>query len=184
MTDARMLNIVDENGNVIGEETRESIHRQGLLHKEIHVWFYTPRGGIIFQHRAKDKDTYPDLLDATVGGHVEIGEDYEKTAVKEIEEETGLKVERTQLAFMGMVKSRTHDKATGTTNHALRAVYAYCHRGKLEDLKLEKGKGIGFKIVLIDEVFAMPESKRKHFTPGVFKLETIETFRKIKELVK
>ena len=73
MADNRKLNIIDENGNITGEETRENIHKQGLLHREIHVWFYTPKGEILFQHRAKDKDTYPDLLDATVGGHVEIG---------------------------------------------------------------------------------------------------------------
>ncbi|MCL4437679.1 NUDIX domain-containing protein [Patescibacteria group bacterium] len=85
MADNRKLNIVDESGNIIGEETRCNIHKNGLLHKEIHVWFYTPKGEIIFQHRAKNKDVYPDLLDATVGGHVEIGDDYEHAALKEIE---------------------------------------------------------------------------------------------------
>lgn len=43
MVDNRKLNIVDEDGNIIGEETRENIHKQGLLHREIHVWFYTHR---------------------------------------------------------------------------------------------------------------------------------------------
>ena len=90
MADNRKLNIIDENGNITGEETRENIHKQGLLHREIHVWFYTPKGEILFQHRAKDKDTYPDLLDATVGGHVEIGADYESAALQELEEETGI----------------------------------------------------------------------------------------------
>lgn len=41
MADNRKLNIVDESANIIGEETRENIHNQGLLHREIHVWFYT-----------------------------------------------------------------------------------------------------------------------------------------------
>ena len=71
MADSRKLNIVDENDQIIGEDTRENIHRKGLLHREIHVWFYTPKSEIVFQHRAKNKDTFPDLLDATVGGHVE-----------------------------------------------------------------------------------------------------------------
>ena len=84
MADNRRLNIVDENGEIIGENTRENIHNQGLLHREIHVWFYTPKGEIIFQHREKDKDTYPDLLDATVGGHVEIGSDFVKQTHEKI----------------------------------------------------------------------------------------------------
>lgn len=86
-----MLEVVDENDNVIGFETRAKIHREGLLHREIHVWFLTPEGEIVFQHRAKDKDTYPDKLDATVGGHVESNMSYEDTAIKECKEETGNK---------------------------------------------------------------------------------------------
>jgi len=100
MADNRKLNIVDEDGKIIGVETRENIHNQGLLHREIHVWFYTPKGEIIFQHREKDKDTYPDLLDATVGGHVEIGFDYENTALQELSEETGIKAEKNNLTFI------------------------------------------------------------------------------------
>ncbi|HZJ41249.1 MAG TPA: hypothetical protein VFD16_03225, partial [Candidatus Saccharimonadales bacterium] len=71
-----LLNIVDANDNIIGERERAEIHRLGLLHREIHVYFLTPDKKFIFQHRAKDKDSYPDLLDATVGGHVEIGDTY------------------------------------------------------------------------------------------------------------
>lgn len=43
MADKRKLNIVDEAGEIIGFDTRENIHNQGLLHREIHVWFYTPK---------------------------------------------------------------------------------------------------------------------------------------------
>jgi isopentenyldiphosphate isomerase len=86
------LEVVNENDEVVGTESRESIHQKGLFHREVHVLFYTPKGEIIFQHRAKDKDMYPDLLDATVGGHVEIGDSYEATAIKEAAEETGIRV--------------------------------------------------------------------------------------------
>lgn len=43
-----MLNIIDENGKIIGKDTRENIHQKGLLHREINVYFYTPNGEIIF----------------------------------------------------------------------------------------------------------------------------------------
>ena len=78
-----MLEVVDENDNIVGLETRVNVHKDGLLHREIHIFFITPNGEIIFQHRAKDKDTYPDKLDATVGGHVDPGMSYEETAIKE-----------------------------------------------------------------------------------------------------
>ena len=98
--DSRILNIIDEKGNILREATRQEIHEKGLLHAEAHIWFYTPDKQLIFQHRAKDKDTWPDLLDATVGGHVEVGDTYEQTALKECEEETGTAIKSEDLIFL------------------------------------------------------------------------------------
>src|SRR3989338_3198176 len=124
MPDLRILNIVNENDEIVDEATRTEIHQNGLLHRETHVWFYTPKGEVIFQHRAKDKDTYPDLLDASAGGHVEIGSDYLKTALAEVAEETGLKIAADDLRFITMVRSKNYDPVTKKTNNVLRAIYA------------------------------------------------------------
>lgn len=48
MADSPMLNVVDDNENIIGAETREQIHDLGLLHREVHVWLYTTSGEVIF----------------------------------------------------------------------------------------------------------------------------------------
>ena len=62
------LNIIDENDNIVGEDSRENIHKKGLLHREIWVWIYNDKLEILFQRRAPDKDTFPNKLDASVGG--------------------------------------------------------------------------------------------------------------------
>jgi len=183
MTDNRKLNVVDEQGNITGIDTRENIHVKGLLHREIHVWFYTPKGKIIFQHREKDKDTYPDLLDATVGGHVEIGSDYENTALQELEEETGIKAEKNNLAFIQMVRSKTFDNTTNKTNNVVRAIYAYRYNGKTEDLKIEKDKAIGFESWLLDKLFNISDTDKKRFIPSIFEKDNLEIFAKIKKLI-
>ena len=183
MADNRKLNTVDESGKIIGEETREDIHNQGLLHQEIHVWFYTPKGEIIFQHREKDKDTYPDLLDATVGGHVEIGSDYENTALQELVEETGIKIEKKNLAFIQMVRSKTFDTATDKTNNVIRAIYAYRYEGKVEDLKVEKGKAIGFESWPLEKIFNISDEDKKHFIPSIFDEDNLNIFKKIEKLI-
>src|SRR3989338_9102184 len=113
------LNVVNEQGEIVGEATREEIHEKGLLHAEIHVWFYTPKGELIFQHRAKDKDTYPDLLDATVGGHVEQGADYESTALKEVEEETGIYAQKQDLKLIQITRSKSFDAVTNRINNVV-----------------------------------------------------------------
>lgn len=76
--------IVNEQDEVIGEEERSIIHQKGLLHREAHVIFITPDKKIIFQKRGLNKETYPGLLDWTVGGHVDSANDsYEQTAERE-----------------------------------------------------------------------------------------------------
>ena len=183
MVDNRKLNIVDENGKIICEETRENIHNQGLLHREIHVWFYTPKGEIIFQHREKDKDTYPDLLDATVGGHVEIDSNYENTALQELAEETGIKIEKNNLAFIQMIRSKTFDITTNKTNNVIRAIYAYRYEGKVEDLKVEKGKAIGFESWSLEKIFNISDEDKKRFIPSIFEKQNLEIFAKVKKLL-
>jgi ADP-ribose pyrophosphatase YjhB (NUDIX family) len=54
----------------------------------------------------------------TVGGHVEIGDSYEETAVKEILEETGLKVDISQLIPIQKRRSHTFDDITKMQNNA------------------------------------------------------------------
>lgn len=183
MADNRKLNIVDESEKIIGEETRENIHNQGLLHQEIHVWFYTPKSEIIFQHREKDKDTYPDLLDTTVGGHVEIGSDYENTALQELAEETGIKIEKNNLAFIQMVRSKTFDTGTNKTNNVIRAIYAYRYEGKVEDLKVEKGKAIGFESWPFEKIFNISDEGKKRFIPSIFEEDNLNIFKKIEKLI-
>ncbi|MDP3934709.1 MAG: NUDIX domain-containing protein [Candidatus Giovannonibacteria bacterium] len=182
MADNRKLNIVDETGKIIGEETRENIHKQGLLHREIRVWFYTPKGELIFQHREKDKDTYPDLLDATVGGHVEIGADYENSALQELEEETGIRAAKNNLIFIQIMKSKTYDKTTETTNNVIRAIYAYRYNGSIKDLKIEKGKAIGFEVWPLDKIFNISDEDKKRFIPSMLGKEMLEIFHKIQKL--
>ena len=51
------LDILDENGNKTGEkDTRENIHKLGLLHSEVAVFIYTNLGEILLQKRPPRKD--------------------------------------------------------------------------------------------------------------------------------
>lgn len=176
------LNIVNENDEIIGVEVRENIHQLGLLHREIHVYFITPNKEIVFQHRAKDKDTYPDLLDATVGGHVEIGDSYEKTAIKEMEEETGLTANVSDLIFLNKTKRRAEDKATGKINNAIRQSYIYIFKGDIKDLKIEEGSALGFELWSIEKLLTISEDDSKKFIPYILEFSKTEVVNFINNL--
>lgn len=183
MSDNRILNIINENDEIIGEASREEIYQKGLLHREIHVWFFTPQGEIIFQHRAKDKDTYPDMLDATVGGHVEIRDSYEKTAIKEMEEETGIIPDPSKLKFIKKMPGKSFDKMTELTNNTIRAQYAYLFDGDIKDLKIEEGKALGFEAWHIDKFHHLSEDEKKKFIPLILTDKFFELFKEGVELL-
>ncbi|MFA6322042.1 MAG: NUDIX domain-containing protein [Candidatus Buchananbacteria bacterium] len=183
MSDDQKLNIIDENGKIIGEETRENIHRQGLLHREINVWFYTPAGEIIFQHRGKNKDTYPNLLDATVGGHVEIGSDYLDTALKEIAEEAGINVKASDLILLKTVKSKSQDQITGKINYKIQAIFAYGYQEKIEDLLIEDGEATGFEAIDLKKLLTMSEPDKEKFVPSIFSPSGLDVFKTIQGLL-
>lgn len=162
-----LLNIVNEEDEIIGTESRERIHQEGLLHREIHVYFITPKKELIFQCRAKNKDTFPGLLDATVGGHVELGDSYEKTAIKETEEETRVKINSEDLILIKKNKGYDKDSVTGKINYAFQNRYLYVFKGQSEDLKVEEGKALGFEFWPLEKLSSLDETEKKKFIPGI-----------------
>lgn len=179
----QILEIVNENDEVVGLENRTKIHTEGLLHREIHVWFITPNGEIVFQHRAKDKDTYPDKLDATVGGHVEPNDSYEKTAIKECKEETGLDINPNKLLFLTKMRKESFDEKTGLKNNTIRAQYAYLYEGKVLDLQVEEGKAVGFEVWKIDDLENLSEVDKNKFIGLILREDMIALFKKAKDIL-
>ncbi len=148
------LDVVDEDDVIIDRASRVDIHAQGLLHREVHIWFVTPNGEIIFQKRTPKKDTFPGLLDATVGGHVELGQSYEEAALREVQEESGFELQAKDLQYLGKYRGRAVDAVTGNINNVQRAIYGYRYSGTLEQLVIEEGAGAGFIAIPYSELVA------------------------------
>ena len=96
--------------NSLGEKTgriawKSEAHRLGLWHRCFHCWIVapeTPSGGpyLFVQRRAAEKETWPDRLDVSVGGHLEAGEEA-LDGLREVEEELGLEVAPRELVPLG-----------------------------------------------------------------------------------
>ena len=84
---AEMLDIIDENNNVIGRETRERCFNEGLLHRAIHILILNSKGQVLLQKRSMKKKTFPGFWTSSVSGHVESGKSYEEGAIREMKEE-------------------------------------------------------------------------------------------------
>ncbi|MCA9361324.1 NUDIX domain-containing protein [Candidatus Kaiserbacteria bacterium] len=173
------LNILDKQGNILDQEYRDVIHQKGLLHGEVHVWCVTPEDELIFQHRAKDKDTYPDLLDATAGGHVDLGETYDESAIKELKEETGLDAEVGDLIFLRTEIKNSFDEVTGMTNHPRRNVYLLKRKVNIEELTIEDGEALGFVSYPISKLLDLDEQEAKKFIPTLLDEDGLSLFKEI-----
>lgn len=175
----KRLNIIDKNGKIIKEESRKKIHKKGLLHKEIHVLIYNNKKEILFQKRSKNKDTFPNLLDISVGGHVNIGEDYLSAALREIEEETGIIAQKENLIFFGKIKSKSHDNSTGMINNVLRNIYAYYFSKNKKELSIEKGEATHLQFWPIQKLLNLTKKEKERFIPTVLSKKYLEFYKKI-----
>jgi isopentenyl-diphosphate delta-isomerase type 1 len=87
-----IFDIVNEHDEVIGRKPRSEVHARGLLHRAVHVLVFNSRGEIFLQKRSRLKDRQPGVWDSSCSGHVDSGEIYDETAVRELQEEIGLRI--------------------------------------------------------------------------------------------
>ncbi len=97
-----MLDIVDENGEPIGIiKERSKVHAEGDLHRTSHVWIVRDNGkgglDVLLQKRSKDKDSHPGCYDISSAGHIPAGSTYVDSALRELEEELGIKASSEEL---------------------------------------------------------------------------------------
>lgn len=88
-----LFDVVDENDHVTGQATRDEVHARGLLHRAVHVFIFNKRGDVLMQQRSMQKDVHPGAWGSSVSGHLDAGEEYAAAAVRELDEEMGIRVE-------------------------------------------------------------------------------------------
>jgi isopentenyl-diphosphate delta-isomerase len=87
-----IFDVVNERDEVIDRQPRRVVHARGLLHRAVHVLVFNRRGAVFLQKRSMKKDRQPGRWDSSASGHVDSGETYDETAVRELREEIGLTV--------------------------------------------------------------------------------------------
>jgi isopentenyldiphosphate isomerase len=85
-----IFDVVNERDEVIDQKPRSEVHARGLPHRAVHVLVFNSRGEIFLQKRSMKKDRQPGIWDSSCSGHVDSGENYDQTAIRELHEELGL----------------------------------------------------------------------------------------------
>lgn len=99
-----LLTLVDEKNQVIGSIPRGEAHNKiGVYYRTIYVLVMNAKNQVLIQRRSSTKDLYPNCWDISVGGHVNYGDSYEKTAARELGEELAVSVSESELIDKGEV---------------------------------------------------------------------------------
>ena len=85
-----LLDIVNDEDLVTGQEMRSAVHQLGLQHRGVHVFLFTPDGKMLVQKRSADRTASPSALDCSVSEHVKAGESYIEAVIRGLREEMGV----------------------------------------------------------------------------------------------
>lgn len=163
---AEIWDIYDENANRTGRTMKRGEPKAGEYMLCVHVYLYTPDGKFLVQKRAMNKESHPGEWDVT-GGAVLSGEDSIDGAIRETEEEIGIKLDRSELLLVGRLKRKKN----------FVDIYFVEKKFDLSDCLLQKEEVDEIKLVGYDEMLdlAMNSRRRDDEYLGVLK----DAFKKI-----
>ena len=146
--------VVDEHDRAIGAAPRSQVHANNSLHRAVHILIFNSRGEVFLQFRSRLKDRHPLMWDSSAAGHVNAGEDYEQTAVRELQEELGIETRLEKVA-----------KLSASEQTGFEFIWLYCgsYDGELRLNPAEIEAGRFFPPSIIDKWI---DARPKDFASG------------------
>lgn len=131
------MDLIDKNGVLTGEkESRDNIHRLGLLHHASGL-VILGGGGILAQQRALSKEKNAGLWDISASGHIDAGESPIESLMREVHEELGLKIDKKDIFLLG--KYWRHEKYSEKfIENELDYIYVLIKDVKISDIKIQE----------------------------------------------
>ncbi len=117
MSTDELVDVLDEFGNKTGQMNKRLVHERGLWHAGAHVWIYNSKGEVLLQLRAPTKPIYPNTWDISAAGHLLASESHVGAALRETEEELGLKLDPGELKFIGVTRTDAVMPGVGWTHN-------------------------------------------------------------------
>src|SRR5262245_38598731 len=90
---SEMIDLLDDDGRVIGVTTRAEMRRFRLPHRCVYVFVFHPDGRLMVHRRTDSKEVFPGFWDVAVGGVVAAQENWLDAAKRETAEEIGVAVD-------------------------------------------------------------------------------------------
>lgn len=131
-----VFDVCDENGLPTGEVVeRERAHREGILHRTTHVWIARRTGErveILMQKRSRLKDSFPGMYDTSSAGHIPAGDEPLPSALRELEEELGIRAQPDELLPVGFIRAEYEKSFHGAPFHDNEYIFVFLCTAEVE----------------------------------------------------
>ncbi len=158
-----LVAIVDENDKVIGTDTRDTVHKKGLLHREIAVIILNGKNEMLLQKR-KDNGRYG----FSAAGHFSTIENYLQGAILEAKEEIGIGLKENYLKKIAKLR---RDVSWGELrNNVFLEIFEVKKDFKTKDFKIDKLEVESIKLFSIVQIEKMISENPENFGRGFRKV--------------
>ncbi|MFH1210875.1 MAG: NUDIX domain-containing protein [archaeon] len=158
-----ILDIVDDDDNVIGQDTRENLKRKGMDAniRSVDIFVFNSRGQLLLPKRSMNRSAFPGRYDFSAGEHLFSGEGYDDGAVRGLKEELG--IEGVKPVFLGKLTP----KKDGV--HQFLQIYRLVYDGGIQDYDRDGVSGIGWYDIKTIKEMIKDKGKFKPDFPIVFR---------------
>lgn len=152
-----MIELIDVLDPATAEATgrikpKPDVHRDGDWHRAAHVWIITPDDRVLLQKRSLAKENHPGLWDVSSAGHVSAGETAIDAALRETEEELGIRIDAADLEPLGITRE-SHVINRGTyIDNEVHELFLVRRDVDLATLRLQPGEVDDARLVAFDEM--------------------------------
>lgn len=129
--------VTDENDQPLAPLPRKLVHGHNIWHRSAHVWILNNQGQILCQQRSLYKESHPGFWESFFGGHLRPGETYQSGAVREVNEELGIKLNMENLKFW---KVNKYKGLPDGHNHEFQGIFVTEWNGETSELAFNDGE--------------------------------------------
>lgn len=147
-----LVDVLDEKGNKTGEKaTLDDICNRGLWHNSVHAIIITKDHKIIAQKRSLSIVMNPDMIELSVGGAVNSGEEPLQAIIRETKEELGIEVSPSEVIYINSRRYNKHYKRLNKTSKTILHTYVIKLRNTVSTTKPQRSETAKIYFLSIDK---------------------------------